>query len=360
MSNVVPIAADDALLEAASRWMLKIDENELSEDEQAALEAWLDEDVRHRELLCEVAEVWDKSDSLARLADFFPHEAATQASAPRFSLWPIGTAVTASFVLVMVALVLPRLENPLGQEAVFATTTALFETAVGEQKTVLLPDGSEVILNTNTQLRLSYTASARVLQLVQGEIFVKVKKEQERPLSVVAHDRIIQAVGTEFAVELMPNQKVELMVTEGRVVVGVQLPADAAGAGTIQRLAIAGRAVPALLAQNDEDLVSAGERVVLGAQASVKQVVSADDLDVKLSWREGRLIFRSEPLANVLQEIGRYTQIEFVFLDENLKSRTLSGRFRTDDVEALLVLLEVNFSISHKFDGKNRILLSGL
>ncbi len=359
MSNVVPIAADDALLEAASRWMLKIDENELSEDEQAALEAWLDEDVRHRELLCEVAEVWDKSDSLARLADFFPHEAATQASAPRFSLWPIGIAVTASFVLVMVALVLPRFENPLGQEAVFAATTALFETAVGEQKTVLLPDGSEVILNTNTQLRLSYTASARVLQLVQGEIFVKVKKEQERPLSVVAHDRIIQAVGTEFAVELMPNQKVELMVTEGRVVVGVQLLAEA-GAGLTQRLEIAGRAVPALLAQNDEDLVSAGERVVLGAQASVKQVVSSDDLDVKLSWREGRLIFRSEPLANVLQEIGRYTQIEFVFLDENLKSRTLSGRFRTDDVEALLVLLEVNFSISHKFDGKNRILLSGL
>ena len=52
--NIVPISRDDELLEAASRWVLKIDEGPISASDEADLGAWLDEHIMHRELLLEV------------------------------------------------------------------------------------------------------------------------------------------------------------------------------------------------------------------------------------------------------------------------------------------------------------------
>ena len=86
---------------------------------------------------------------------------------------------------------------------------------IGGPKTALLPDGSEVVLNTNSQFAVAFTPSARVLHLVRGEILVRVAEDRVRPLSVVVGDRVIQAVGTVFVVEITDERKVELMVSEG-------------------------------------------------------------------------------------------------------------------------------------------------
>ncbi len=61
-----------------------------------------------------------------------------------------------------------------------------------------------------------------------------------------------------------------------------------------------------------------------------------------------------------LREVERYTSVEFEVLDEKLKSRVLTGRFRTGDVTALLDMLETNFGIQAEFDGEDRILLSSI
>ena len=89
-----------------------------------------------------------------------------------------------------------------------------------------------------------------------------------------------------------------------------------------------------------------------------KTVITADDLEVKLSWKDGRLIFNSEPLERVLQEVERYTPVKFILMDENLKGKILSGRFRAGDVEALLASLRLNFQITYEYDSEDRVLLS--
>ena len=356
--NVIPISPDDELLEVASRWVLKIDEGSLGASDEAALAAWLDENIRHREVLLEVAGVWDKTDALARLAELFPHDSAAD-QMPRSTWhqrWAQGAAVAAGLAVLAISGVL--LLNP-GSDRAPPTTSAAYETAIGAQKTVLLPDGSEVVLNTNSQLAVTFTPSARVLRLARGEILVRVAEDRARPLSVVAGDRIIQAVGTEFVVEITDDQQVELMVTEGKVVIGIQPRAVTSIAkGDVDALDTA--ALPPVLALLEDNIVSAGEAVILSAADPVKETVSADEVEVKLSWKQSRLIFRSEPLEKALQEVERYTTVEFVFLDESLKTRTLSGRFRTGDVEELLLLLRVNFNITHEFDGEDRVLLSSL
>ena len=250
--------------------------------------------------------------------------------------------VSAGLFVLSDRLSLPGLESarPL------AVVAAHYETAIGEQKTVLLPDGSEVVLNTNSALRVAFSETARVLHLTRGELHIDVAPDPARPLSVVAGNRIVQAVGTSFRVEITEDNQVEVMVTEGKVVVGVQ-PASGSSA-----------AVTAVLAQKETNTVDAGEALVLGSDEEVVTPVTADDIEVQLSWKEGRLIFRSEPLGKVLAEVERYTTVEFVIVDEGLRSQIMSGRFRTGDVDTLLALLEANFQIRHEFVGDDQVLLS--
>ncbi len=356
--NVTAISRDDKLLEIATRWVLKIDEGTLCAKEETELGEWLDDSTRHRVLLREVAVVWEKTEALSRLAELFPHDSKLdeiKRGAGQLR-WAQRVAVAASLAMLIIGAV--GFLNPVSDREA-PTTSAVYETAIGTQKTVLLPDGSEVVMNTNSRLAVTYTPAARVLRLVRGEVLVRVAEDEARPLSVFAGDRIIQAVGTEFVVEITDNHQVQLMVTEGKVVIGIQPPitaprseGDAEAMDTI--------VLPPVLAPLEENLVSAGETVTLSAADPVRKVLPADEVEVKLSWRDGRLIFRSEPLEKALREIERYTMVEFVFLDESLKNRSLSGRFRAGDVDELLLLLKVNFNIVHEFDGENRVLLSSL
>ena len=187
MNNVVSLSKDDERLEVASRWILKIDEGMLSAGDKAALGAWLDKDPKHHDVLLEVASVWDKTDALVSLAELFPHEVIDNQShtvaQPR--LWVPWTAIAASLIalVVSITMLLPNSESSFNNEPIMHTQTAEYETAIGEQKTILLPDGSEVLLNTNSQITLTFTSAERVLHLVRGEILIQVAKLPHLPVN---------------------------------------------------------------------------------------------------------------------------------------------------------------------------------
>ena len=372
MNTVVRISQHDDRLEAASRWVLELDEG-LSTSSREVLKTWLAEHPKNVNEFLEVAKVWDKTDELKRLADLFPADIFSRERAGRDRAWAnfgAGRAVAAASLAVTAGLLLflrlgidlPGFRN---DQSLVAQSALNYETAVGEQSSVLLSDGSVVVLNTNSHLEVSYSKSARVLQLHRGEIHVEVAKDISRPLSVIAGDRIVQAVGTSFSVEITHRQQVEVVVIDGKVVVGVSVASvrpdnDSSTNGATSRYP--GIVIPPVLAQSDANTVNAGEELVLGTMDDVAVPVpmSADEIEVKLSWREGRLIFRSEPLEIALKEVERYTTVEFVFLDEALKTRLMTGRYRAGDVEALLLALRANFNITYEYESENRVLLSSL
>ena len=221
----------------------------------------------------------------------------------------------------------------------------------------MLPDGTKIVLNTNTSLAVTYTDHRRLLQLTRGEIHVSVAKDPNRPLSVMAAGKIVQAVGTEFNIEITDQQKIELVVTEGKVKVGVQQSLSSAQPNT-QANPQGETNLPSPLLSADARTVSAGDEVMLGTANEQITEVSADDIAVKLSWRSGNLIFRGESLEEAVKEVGRYTSVEFVFMSEDLKTMRVAGLFKAGDVEGLLATLRQNFDIVSQRDGQGKVLLS--
>ena len=78
----------------------------------------------------------------------------------------------------------------------------------------------------------------------------------------------------------------------------------------------------------------------------------------ELSWRDGNLIFRGESLAVAAAEVGRYTPVEFVFVDEGLQKVRVAGFFKAGDVTGFLSNLEANFDITYERVDDQTILLS--
>ncbi len=346
MSNIHRLSLSTQVYDEASAWIAKLDSG-LSAEEEGELQQWLAVSRQNQELLFEMAALWDRMSVLSRLSEICPHPVDRSTRFP----W---IALAASLLIVVSVGIWAGMkhftrESPVDQQIVVTTNPEnIYETAIGEQSKINLPDGTELVLNTNTLVRARYTDEHRLLTLERGEIHVLVAHENSRPLSVIAGDKIVQAVGTAFNIEINSNHEIELLVTAGKVRVGVYQPTPA---GTAQ-------SIPPVLPQSSI-LVSAGEETILESPEAELETIDIEEIAVKLSWREGNLVFRGESLEEAVTEIGRYTAVEFVILDEKSRNVRVAGLFKAGDVNGLLAALEENFNVTYRRVGDNRIELRG-
>jgi transmembrane sensor len=202
-------------------------------------------------------------------------------------------------------------------------------------------------LNTNSLIRVNYNALQRVLVLERGEMSIEVAHDARRPLSVMAGQKVVQAVGTAFNVQIIDEGQVELIVTEGTVMVADNVEPRGSGAAVD----------PARTVGATPRTVTKGERVLLGADRETISKVSDSALSAELSWRQGNLIFRGETLAVAIAEVSRYTPVRFEIADERLNELRIGGLFKAGDVDGLLATLKENFNIDSERLDAERVLL---
>ncbi len=344
MSNIIEFPNREAIYDQASLWIARMD-RELTSAEQQELAQWLAASEQHRSVLFEMAELWDKMDSLARLADLF-QAPAKPTRQPRFY-----GAIAASVALLAVVIgwnLAPQVPGQLLALLPFQeqVVDGVYETAVGEHSNVNLPDGSQLVLNTNSRITVKYSDDHRLFLLERGEINIEVAHDKDRPLSVMAGNKVVQAVGTAFNVRLQTDNQVALLVTDGKVLVAQKTVQQ-----TIDKI-VAERLPASALA------VSKGEKIMLGAERETIAKVDDNEIVAKLSWRQGNLVFRGETLEEALVEINRYTSVQFEVADESIKQERIAGLFKAGDVDGLLAALEQNFNIHNQRMGNNKIRLS--
>lgn len=197
---------------------------------------------------------------------------------------------------------------------------ATYLTAVGQNEEILLPDGSVIALNTDSELTVSYSKAERRVHLASGEAHFDIATAPERPFIVVAGSGTVRAVGTAFNVYLN-DDIVEVMVTEGVVEVLPDRQQVAAGP-------------PKTLGQ--------GQKLEYGETIRSVSTVDTSDIARKLAWQDGMLDFQGETLAEVIREAGRYTSTRITVADPRAESLTVVGRVRAGDVEGLLEFIGSN------------------
>lgn len=310
MTPVVDVNLQNAIEAEARAWIIQLDGDKPSAEDLAALREWAGRSARHYAALRAMAEQWGSLDDLSVLRPAF--EAAERTPAPaarraRGSLRAIGLALSVT-VICSISLYMYLSGRTADSEP------QIYATAVGEQQRVELADGSSIQLNTGTVVEVDYRRDARRIRLIEGESLFDVAHDPSRPFVVAAARGAVRAVGTSFSVRLR-REEIVVIVSEGTV--GIINDAD-------RRTQI--EAEPAAL-------ITTGQAAVISGANLATQTIDPQELARRLSWSRGELSFEGEPLAQVLEEMSRYTDLRFDIADPELAQLPIGGRFPISDTE---------------------------
>ena len=201
-----------------------------------------------------------------------------------------------------------------------------YATSVGEQRTVLLKDGTRMSLNTSTRVRVELASAQRTVSVEEGEALFEVAKNSRRPFVVRVADREVVALGTVFSVRLTLageiSDALDVTLIEGQVSVRT-----ASG-----RSDKAAETRPVLLKPGDRlRLSEPGGRAAKGSQRVTMQM-DRPRVDQLMAWRRSEAVFDDVPLSDAVAEMNRYSRRPIVLVgDEASKELRISGLFRTGD-----------------------------
>ncbi len=350
--NVVTSLPDQAKMrEEAGAWLVRLDRG-LDQREQDDLKVWLSTSEAHRRYLHKLASTWDAMGMLETLREMFPllHDLRPRGTgeagpARGHSRWWYTLAASAALiVLVAGTLMLSPLDSRLPEARQALATIA------GQQTYHVLPDGSRIVLNTRSRVEADFNRRARIVRVYEGEVGFEVAHEVDRPFIVYAGRGLVSAVGTAFSVRVKAGV-VDLIVTEGRVGVISNITGDPQAEQLM---------MPERFTGNDRSrsLISAGHGVRFENVIESIEPLDAETLERKQAWRQGALIFKGEPLEEVLAEVGRYTDQQLVITDPSIRRVPVGGHFRISDINTLVALLADNFDLDIKVVNSNLIHLS--
>jgi transmembrane sensor len=211
----------------------------------------------------------------------------------------VGLAAAAASLMIVIAI------TALWHHAQRST----YSTAIGEQRSILLPDGSTVELNARSAVRVRFSERQRSIDLLRGQALFHVTKDRSRPFVVNSEQMRVRAVGTTFDVNQRRRTTI-VTVVEGTVAVESAEP---------------------------ESLLEAGEQAVLtdGGHPTPRRT----DVVTAIAWTQRRLIFDTTPIEEVAEEFNRNTAREIVVDGEELADFHVSRAFSSADPAPLLRFL---------------------
>ncbi|WP_193165078.1 FecR family protein [Microbulbifer hainanensis] len=342
--------ASEEALDQACAWIARLRSDAVSAADRREFSAWMTASTGNQQAFEEMSELWGDLGALAHMPidELFPEsrpstrtatKRSTAQSTPAYSdtavashgwnlsQWLMGGGLVAA--CLMVTLWVGNLwmsNNQLGEQ--------VYATNVGETRTVTLSDGSQIELNTNTELRVAYTRNERHTRLLRGEAYFQVARQTSRPFTVAAGKANIRVLGTKFNIERNP-ESTRVSVTHGVVAVSE--------------------------AQSAPGLRPDSVKLVKDQKVSVSNTglgrVSHTSTEEAIDWTRGVLVFEQTPLAEALEELNRYLQTP-AKADNTVRERALSGTFELSDPEHTLSAIAAALDLEEDHSDPNLTLLS--
>lgn len=296
----------------AREWLRLFASGRVTQEDARLFAAWKARDPEHILALRQAQAEWQmlgKAGVIARAQDAASGEGQRLAAHgwQRRRLLGMGLAGGAAAVALTVY-------PPLGLWPSINELTADYRTAKGEQRHVQPMPGLDLLLNTQTTLKVTSQHHINAYELLSGELAVICRQDQGGT-EIIAGKGTVQLGMSEIEVRITQNGRVNLQCESGRIVLAhpngmVELLANRRLTYNNQHIS------PVTLAQD-------------GASA----------------WRSGFIVFRQTLLGEAITEINRYRPGKVILLDEQSANRQLSGRYSIRDLDQLLAQISAIFNL---------------
>lgn len=308
---------------AASVWTARLDRGPLTPQEIEAFQAWLTEDPRCKGALLRAQALSMLSESAQALGSGFdpiafeePKRSLFAGVSRRQALTWTGSAAAAASLMAL-GISMPAAGADISTER-------------GEIRLVPLKDGSTVLLNTESSVRVKYDKGMRIVTLLRGEAYFSVTRDETRPFIVEVNGRYLRTAQAGFRVRKFGEDPVDVLVHQGQVDLAPLNPAAPANI-------LALKANTRLILSDPTNGRSVAEH---------PQPIAPEAVTRELAWREGKLAFEGESLKQAADMFARYSDTRIHIQDPVLAREPVTGLFAAND--------PVGFSraIARVFDAK--------
>ncbi|QFU74246.1 FecR family protein [Halioglobus maricola] len=297
--------------DAALGWIARLRSDDVSATDRQSFALWLGENASHRTAMDQMLDMWDDLGVLQVLPEQAPAELPREAA--NASRWYTGAAAIAASIMLALFLYPQLGTDPVSTE---------YRTAVGERLSIELPDNSTVVLNTDSSISVTYTDEQRHIDLRRGEAWFQVNPNKERPFHVDAGETRVTAVGTAFNVYLQQDATA-ITVTEGVV--------------RVSEIVETGSHKPA------SKILSVNQQ--LRTSSDGWALSPPTDFSARLAWRQGELVADEMLLVDLVAELERYHNTNYLIADPSIAGLSISGVLQLDEPEAILKALEVSLGV---------------
>lgn len=225
----------------------------------------------------------------------------------------------------------------------------VFVSVYGERKNFQLPDGSVVILNAGSKMKItdSYGVSARDIYL-EGEAFFDVKHNKGLPFIVHTPAMDVKAVGTAFNVKAYPGEK----MTETSLVRGlVEVTLKEEKNRTILLHPNEKVQWNLQVAETDPDGATKAHLHKMGnsGQSLLQHLTKTPGDDIKeIAWIENKLVFADESFDDIAVLLERWYGVKIEFADDVIRHYRFTGIFEKEKIDTVLSFLKESKNFNYE------------
>ena len=205
------------------------------------------------------------------------------------------------------------------------------EFSTGQSVFVQLADGTKVWLNAQSQFRYpsQFNQKQRSVYL-NGEAYLEVAHDSEKPFIVHTHPMDVKVLGTKFNIRVYPEEANIVTLVEGKVAIGIP--------------------------EKKKDVVLYPQEQLIYSEN--KELLLNKDVETTLSnaWISGELVFVDKPLHEICRDLERWFDVEIILSDPVLANEIFTCRFeKAISINQIFELLEETKQLNYKQSNKKII-----
>ena len=294
-----------------------------SESDSAGLFEWIDLDPQNRSDFLSVKDVWDSARTVKNQADqqliLFYKNQYERISRARILILRWTSSIAALLLVGLISILLIQKKQVVQPESM-----QVFSVPLGSKSKLLLVDGTEINMNSGSELTYSSNFSSQNRSVtLRGEAFFKVKPDAAHPFIVKTKDFDVKVTGTQLNVCSYGDDLFSsATLAEGKIILSIH---------------------------NNAKLIEVkpGEKFLLDRNEK-KYILKPTDVEKELAWKDGEFIFKTIPFPELVKRLERWYDVKLTYKDKKLLTYSYTGRFKNQEtiwqvLDAIRMTSPVNY-----------------